>query len=132
MSKRDVRHLLVLQMEQLKVGINDLPLGAKKKVTMVAASVSSIEAFPMVGLALQLEVPTAMAANIRDRKVGVECWNSGLDGRLEAVAASIDLKVMAASVHLLAVAVAMLKAARLWETLPTASRVVGSYENPIA
>jgi hypothetical protein len=77
-------------------------------------------------------VCTAAAASVPGRKVGVECWNSGLDGRLEAVAASIDLKVMAASVHLLAVAVAMLKAARLWETLPTASRVVGSYENPIA
>jgi hypothetical protein len=46
---------------------------AKKKVTAAAASVSSTEAFPMVGLALQLEVPTAAAASILGRKVGEEC-----------------------------------------------------------
>jgi hypothetical protein len=61
----------------------------KKKVAAVAASVSSMEAFPMAGLALQLEVPIAVAASIPNRKGGEECWNSGLDGRLEAVAASI-------------------------------------------
>jgi hypothetical protein len=49
-SKRDIRHLLILQMEQLKVGTNELPSVAKKKVTMAAASVSSTEAFPTVGL----------------------------------------------------------------------------------
>jgi hypothetical protein len=54
---------------------------AKKKV--VAASVSSTEAFPMAGLALQLEVPT-MAASIPGLKVGEECWSSGLDARLAA------------------------------------------------
>jgi hypothetical protein len=47
-------------MEQLNVGTNDLPSAAKKKVTMAAASVLSTEAFPTAGLALQLEVPTAM------------------------------------------------------------------------
>jgi hypothetical protein len=41
---------------------------------------------------LQLEVPTAVTANILDRKVGEECWNSGLDGRLEVVVASIQLE----------------------------------------
>jgi hypothetical protein len=56
---------------------------AKKKV--VAVSVSSMEAFPTVGLALQLEVPTAVAS-IPEPKVGEECWNSGLNGRLKAVA----------------------------------------------
>jgi hypothetical protein len=60
-------------MEQLKVGTNDFPSVAKKKVTAAAASVSSTEAFPMVGLALQLEVPTAAAASILGRKVGEEC-----------------------------------------------------------
>jgi hypothetical protein len=39
---------------------------AKKKVTVVAASVSSTEAFVTVGLALELEVPTAAAASIPD------------------------------------------------------------------
>jgi hypothetical protein len=42
---------------------------AKKVFT---ASVSSTEAFPMVGLALQLEVPTTVAS-IPDLKVGEEC-----------------------------------------------------------
>jgi hypothetical protein len=56
---------------------------AKKKVA--AMSVSFKEAFPMIGLALQLEVPMA-AASIPSLKVGEECWNSGLDARLEAVA----------------------------------------------
>jgi hypothetical protein len=44
-----------------------------------------MEAFPTVGLALQLEVPTAVAS-IPELKVGEECWNSGLNGRLKAVA----------------------------------------------
>jgi hypothetical protein len=42
----------------------------KKKVT--AASVSSTEAFPTMGLALQVEVPMA-AASIPGPKVGEEC-----------------------------------------------------------
>jgi hypothetical protein len=116
-------------MEQLKVGTNDLPSVVKKKVVAVAASVSSTEVFPTTGLAFQLEVPTTAAASIRGQKVGEECWNSGLDGRLEAVAASITLKAMAASIHLEAAATS--EAARLRETLPTASQVVGLYENPI-
>jgi hypothetical protein len=52
-----------------------------------------MEAFPRAGLALQLEVSTAVAASIPGRKVGVECWNTGLDGRLEAVVANIQLEV---------------------------------------
>jgi hypothetical protein len=60
-------------MEQLKVGTNDLPTMVNKKVAAVAASMSSTEAFTTVGLALQLEVPTAAAAIIRGRKVGEEC-----------------------------------------------------------
>jgi hypothetical protein len=60
-------------MEQLKVGTNDLSLMAKKNVAATVMSVSSAEAFPMAGLAFQLEVPTAVATNIRSRKVGEEC-----------------------------------------------------------
>jgi hypothetical protein len=51
-------------------------LVAKKKV--IATSVSSMEVFPTAGLALQLEVPTAVAI-IPDPKVGEESWNYGLD-----------------------------------------------------
>jgi hypothetical protein len=72
---------------------------AKEKVAMAAVSVSSTEAFPMVGLALQLDVPTAVAAaSIHGRKVGEECWNTGLGGRLEAVTTSIHLKAVVASI----------------------------------
>jgi hypothetical protein len=39
-------------MEQLKVGINDLPSVAMKKVAAAAASGSSTEAFPTAGLVL--------------------------------------------------------------------------------
>jgi hypothetical protein len=49
--------LLVLRMKQLKIGTNDLPSVAKKKVVTAVTSVSSTEAFPMIGLVLQLEVP---------------------------------------------------------------------------
>jgi hypothetical protein len=58
-------------MEQLKVCANDLPSVAKNKV--IAVSVSSMEAFPMVGLTLQLEVPTVVMASIHGWKVGEEC-----------------------------------------------------------
>jgi hypothetical protein len=47
----------------------------------------------------------------------------------EAVAASIYLKAVAASIQLEAAVVATSEAARLRETLPTTSWVVGSYEN---
>jgi hypothetical protein len=114
--------LLVLRMEQLKVGMNDLASVMKKKVTAAATSVSSTEAFPTVRLALQLEVPMAAAASICGRKVGEEYWNSSLDGRLEVVATSIHLEVAVA---------ATLEAAQLRRTLPTTSRAVGPYENPI-
>jgi hypothetical protein len=90
-------------MEQLKVGTNDLPSVVKKKVTAAAASVSSTKAFPTMGLALQLEVPAAAAASIYGQKVGEECWNSGLDGRLEAVTVTIHLKAVVAGIHLEAV-----------------------------
>jgi hypothetical protein len=69
-------------------------------------------------------VATTVVASIRDRKLGEECWNSGLGGRLEAMVASIHLKVGAASIHLEAMVAAMSEAARLQETLPTTSRVV--------
>jgi hypothetical protein len=54
-------------MEQLKVGTNDLPPVAKKKVVVVLGS--STEAFPTAGLALQLEVCKAAVASIPGRKV---------------------------------------------------------------
>jgi hypothetical protein len=115
----------------LKVGTNDLPLVAKKKVTAAVASVSSTEAIPMAGLALQLEVPTVVAASISDPKIGEECWNSGLDDRLEAVVVSVHLKVVVASIQLEAVVAIMSEATRLWETLPVASRVLVPDENPV-
>jgi hypothetical protein len=93
----------------------------KKKVAAAVALVSSKEAFPMVGLALQLEVPT-VAASISGPKVGEECWNSGLDSRLEAVAANIQLE---------AAVVATSKYVRLRETLYKASQVLDPYENPV-
>jgi hypothetical protein len=51
-------------MEQLKVGMNDLPSVVKKNVAAAAASMSSTEAFPTAGLALQLEVPMAATTSI--------------------------------------------------------------------
>jgi hypothetical protein len=44
----------------------------KKKVDAAVALVSSM-AFPMMRLALQLEMPTATTASISDQKVGEEC-----------------------------------------------------------
>jgi hypothetical protein len=85
-------------MEQLKVDTNELSSVVKKKVVAAAMSMSSMEAFPTAGLALQLEVPTAVDASIPDQKVGEECWNSGLYSRLEAVEASIQLETVAASI----------------------------------
>jgi hypothetical protein len=94
----------------LKGCINILLSVVKKKVD--AAAVSSTEAFPAAGLALQLEV-TTVAASIPGLKVREEWCNSGLDGPLEAVAASIHLEAVAASIQLEAAVVAMSKAARL-------------------
>jgi hypothetical protein len=102
---------------------------AKKKIVAAAMSVSSTETFPMAGLALQLEVPTT-AASIPGPKVGEECWNSSLDGQLETVVVSIHLEAVAASIHLEAVA-ATSKVVWLRETLPTTSRVLDPYENPV-
>jgi hypothetical protein len=44
------------------IGTIDLLSVGKTKVAMAAASVSSTEAFPTAGLALQLEVPTVATA----------------------------------------------------------------------
>jgi hypothetical protein len=66
---------------------------AKKNVVAATALVSSTEAFPTAGLALQLEVPTVMTS-IPSLKVGEECWNPDLDGRLEVVAANISYHVI--------------------------------------
>jgi hypothetical protein len=66
-------------------------------------------------------VPTAVAASIRGWKGGEECWNSDLDGQMEAVVASIHAEVVAATSE----------ATQLQETLPTVSQVVGPHENPV-
>jgi hypothetical protein len=58
----------------------------------------------------------AVASSIPSRKAGEECWNSSLDGRLEAVAASIQLEAAVVATS---------------ETLPTTSWVLGPYENPV-
>jgi hypothetical protein len=118
-------------MEQLKVGTNDLPLVAKKKVAAAVASVSSTEAFLTVGLALQLEVPTAATTNIPGWKVGEKCWNSGLDGQLDAVAASMQLKAVAASFQLEEAVAATSETVWLQETLPTVSQMLDLYENHV-
>jgi hypothetical protein len=91
-----------------------------------------MEAFPTPGLALQLEMPTVVATSILHRKVGEEFYNSDQDSRLEVVPSSIQLEVVPASIHLEVVVAATSEAARLWETLPTASRVLGPYENLVA
>jgi hypothetical protein len=64
-------------MEQLKVATNNLPSVAKKKVAAATTSMSSTEAFPTTGIALQLEVPTAAVASVPSWKVGggvLELW----------------------------------------------------------
>jgi hypothetical protein len=109
-------------MEQLKVGTNDLSSVVKKKVPTAAASVSSTKAFPTAGLALQPEVPIVVVASIPSRKVEEECWNYDLESRLGVAAARIQLEVAVA---------ATLEASSLQETLPTASWVLGPYENPV-
>jgi hypothetical protein len=88
-------------------------LVAKKKVVVV----SSTEAFPTAGLALQVEVPTVsvMVASIPGPMVGDECWNSGLE------VASIQLEAV----------VATSKCARLREIIPMTSRVFDPSQNPV-
>jgi hypothetical protein len=103
----------------------------KKKVVVAVASVSSTEAFPIAGLALQLEVPTTAIASIPSQKVWEECWNSDLNDQLKAVDASIHLKAVAVHIQLEATMTATSKAAQLRVTLPTASQVLGPYENPV-
>jgi hypothetical protein len=116
-------------MEQLKVGTNDLPAVAKKKVVAAVVSMLSTEAFLTVSLPSSWRCPTTAVASIHGRKVG-ECWNSGLDSRLEVVVASIHLKVVAASIQLEATVAVTLEAARLRETLPTISRGGGPISEP--
>jgi hypothetical protein len=45
--------------------------------------------------------------------------------------ASIHLEAVATSIPLEAVVAAKLKSVQLWETHPTASRVLDPYENPV-
>ncbi len=114
-------------MEQLKIGTNDLPSVAKKKVAIAVASVSSMEAFPTMGL------PSCWRCPRRQRPVsGARRWGRSL-GTLSwmAVVASIHLKAVVATIHLEVAMVAMLEATWLRETLPTASQEVGPYENPV-
>jgi hypothetical protein len=74
-------------------------------------------------------MPMVAATSIHGRKVGEECWNSSLDGRLETVVANIHLEAVAASIQLETTVAATSEAAWLWKTLSMASRVVGPYEN---
>jgi hypothetical protein len=90
------------------------------KKNVVAASVWSTEAFPTMGLAIQVEVPM-VTVSIPSPKVEEESWNSGLDARLEEVAASIQLEVVQTTS----------KSARLRETFPTTSWVLDPYENTV-
>jgi hypothetical protein len=85
----------------------------------------------MSRLALQLGVPMAAVASIPSRKVGEECWNSSLDGLLEAVPTSIQMEAVVANIHLEVAMAARSEAAHLQETLPMASWVVGLYKYPI-
>jgi hypothetical protein len=95
-------------MQQLKRGTNVFSSVVKKKVDAAVVSVSSTKTFPMVGLTLQLEVPTMMIS-IPGSKVGEECCNSDLDDWLEVVAANIHLEAVTASIHLeVAVAITFL------------------------
>jgi hypothetical protein len=64
----------------------------------------------------------AAVASIPSWKVKEEYWNSGLDDRLEAVKVSIQLETTV---------VATSEAARLRETLPMVSRVLGPYKNTV-
>jgi hypothetical protein len=64
-------------MEQLKVGTNDLTSVANKKVAVATVSVSSMEAFPTVGLALQLEVPMVVVARRSGKSAGTLAWMAG-------------------------------------------------------
>jgi hypothetical protein len=107
-----------------------LSMVVKKKVAAVVASVSSTEAFLRTGLALQLEVPT-MVMSIPALKVGEECWNFALDGRLEALVANIHLEAVVGSIKLEVAVAATSKPTRLRQTLPTASQVLDIYENPV-
>jgi hypothetical protein len=100
------------------------------KKEVVVASMSSMEAFPTTGIALQLEV-SMTAASISGPKVGEECWNSGLDARLEAVAANIHLEAVVTNILVVVVVVTTSNSSRLWEILPMASWVLDPYENPI-
>jgi hypothetical protein len=70
-------------------------------------------------------------ASIHASKVGEECWNSSLYDRLDAMAISIHLEEVAASIQLQATAVATSKYTRLWETLPTTSRVLDPYKSTV-
>jgi hypothetical protein len=87
---------------------------------------SSTDAFPTAGFALQLEVSTVAqlevsmvaVASIPGQTVGEKYWNSSLDDWLEAMATSIQLEAAVAATS---------EIARLQETLPTTSRVLGRH-----
>jgi hypothetical protein len=55
-----------------------------------------------------------------------------MDGQLDAMPASIQLEAVAASIQLEVEGAATSETAQLQETLPTVSRVLDPYENPVA
>jgi hypothetical protein len=80
--------------------------------------------------ALQVEIPTsAVAASTPDPSMEQECLQADLDTDVGADASSLDL--MAARI-LPEVMAATWEVHRLWEVLPTASRVSGYSEKPVA
>jgi hypothetical protein len=73
--------------------------------------------------ALYVELPTAWAmASTLDPSMGEECRKAHLDTAVEENARSMDLQVARI---LLEVVAAMWEVHRLWEILPTTSRVAG-------
>jgi hypothetical protein len=90
--------------------------------------VSSTKAFQRTTmLALQVEVPTRlMVVSNPDPAVGEEWWKTGLEA-----AGARSLHPVVAIIQLEAV-IAMWKVDRLWEILPTTSRVLDYSENLVA
>jgi hypothetical protein len=119
MSKRDIQHLLILWIEQLKISTNDLPSMATKKVATAATSVSSTEAFPTTCLPSSWRCPRWW-------------WLVSLAERWgRSAGLCINLKAVAAGIQLEEAVEATLEAAQLRETLPTTSWMLGPYENPV-
>jgi hypothetical protein len=92
--------------------------------------VSSIEAIQRATvLALQVEIPTtSTSTSTLDTSVGEECLQVDLDMAVGVDASSLDSK----AVRILSEVVeATWEVHRLWDIIPTASRVPGYSEKPV-